>query len=138
MAGKVLYVCRANIGRSQIAEAYHNYFNGEAGSAGTSLKYLSGTQLSDPSLGAHKVIQIMQEEGISLEKSKLTQITKEIITQYSKIIVMAEKHTIPDYLLESKNVEYWEISDTKGRDLNFYRKIRNEIKTRVKILLDKK
>ena len=51
---------------------------------------------------------------------------------------MAEKHAIPDYLLESKNVEYWEIPDTKGRDLNFHRKIRNEIKTRVKILLDKK
>lgn len=61
------------------------------------------------------------------------QITKQMLDSYDKIIVMAEKETIPKWLAGHTNYEYWHMEDPKGKDLEFTRSTRDEIK---KLVLD--
>lgn len=132
---KVLYVCRSNIGRSQIAEAYHNHFGGEADSAGTRLRYLEGTILDTSELGAGKIILTMKEEGIEINEKRLKYLDQKMVEEYEKIIVMAEPETWPQYLRACNKIEYWDINDPKRASFRKIRRIRDKIKGKVRELL---
>jgi protein-tyrosine-phosphatase len=114
-----------------MAAAYHNHFYsryGEADSAGTRLP--SGKNFIKEVGGAQITVDAMQEEGIDISKNKLTQLTPEMINDYDHIVVMAEPETWPAFLTGNK-IEYLEVEDANGKDLETTRRIRDEIKERI-------
>lgn len=134
---KVLYVCAANIGRSQMAEAYHNFLSNSktAGSAGilTAVEEIE-SNLEDIDR-ARNIIRIMDEEDIDISKHKVKLLTDEMIKEFDKIIIM----TGTKYLINnkfSKSLEYLDIEDPKVRKIEHIREVRDQIKTRVKSLLE--
>ncbi len=127
----VLYVCVHNAGRSQMAEAFTNKLADERGidvralSAGT----VVGTQINPTA------IAVMQEEGISMEGQKPKQLMQELADSADRIISMGcgvDANACPARIFISED---WGLDDPAGQPIETVRRIRDQIKTRVKALL---
>lgn len=133
---KILFVCRANVGRSQMAEELFNKYcldKGEADSAGTKVFEREGEIIKNNPL-KDNLIRCMKEEEIDLSKKTLKQITREMCDKFDKIIIMAEPDTIPKWLSKKENIIIWNILDPKGMDYYFHCDIREKIKNKIQEL----
>lgn len=132
---KILTVCRANVGRSQVlAGLLEKMFpNHTVISAGTKVvssatgKSMHGTQLLDTK-GAEKVVEVLREEGIEWSGKVRTQLTPELLDGIDRIIVMSEPEHIPEYLKNHPKMVYWEVADLKETPIEFHREIRKKLK----------
>jgi protein-tyrosine-phosphatase len=133
---KVLFVCRENRGRSQIASGfYHQLRPGDAASAGTIVDN-PGQKLGEL-VPASQTVAVMNEIGIDVSGHVRTQLTQEAIEGYDKVIVMSEPENTPDWLRENPKTEIWSIKDPKGKTAEDRRIIRDDIRARV-IELDRR
>jgi len=129
---KVLFICRGNVGRSQMAEALFTKYTGmKAFSAGTKVFKDRNQKIKEISL-AEPIVRFMKKEGINIGKNIRTQITPKMIKQFDKIIIMAEPETIPSYLSSNDKIEIWDIKDPKGMSDKDYEKIISQIKNNIK------
>ena len=124
----VLFVCVANAGRSQMAEAFAKKYGGakiEAVSAGTL-----------PSKSVHtEVAQVMNEKGIDISKNTPKMLDLKLAQKADAIITMgcSIEEFCPAPLLK-KSVD-WGLEDPKGKPIEKVREIRDEIERRVISLL---
>ncbi len=129
--GKVLMICKANVGRSQIAEAFFNRFSEKntaisAGSYAENYPKYLGKKLTK---FAQDIVKIMKEEGINISQKLPKQLTKKMVDEADKIIVLhVEK--LPDYV-NMKKVIRWDVQDLNHLDHETQQKYRDEIKKRV-------
>lgn len=132
---KVLFVCRANVGRSQMAAAFYNELDpGNAFSAGTIVD--EPGQLLKDRPGAANAITAMQEEVIDIAHNRRRQLEPKGLSGYDRIVVLAEPESVPDWLSLAPNAEFWEVDDPKGQDMETTRKIRDHIRCLVDDLYD--
>ena len=136
---KVLFVCNANVGRSQVAEALFNQISGEpATSAGTVADAIverskpASRRLKD---GGSSAITYMSEQGVDVSEQVRDQLTPEMVQEADKVIVMADEDNWPDYLVNSGKVVVWTIEDTRGMGPDSARPLYDEIKRRVQELV---
>jgi protein-tyrosine-phosphatase len=135
---EILFVCRGNVGRSQMAEALRNSFNTKHVSVSAGVE-LSGEECSLEDLlpRTKEVITVMLEEGIDVSKCRRKQITEEMVYGADKIILIMEDETeLPSYLLHSPKMERWAIAGPKGKDVEFTRRVRDEIKEKLEKLIN--
>ncbi len=138
---KILFICRGNVGRSQMAAALFSKFvpGYEVISAGTRVVDKEGNSRDGQKLkdlpAAEYVIACMAEEGVDVRENVRRQLTPEMVAGADKIIVMAEPETIPDYLKGSPNAEYWDVIDPKGESLEMHKRIKEEIKEKLSELM---
>ena len=101
---KFLFVCRGNVGRSQMAEAlFRKMTNGkyEVSSAGTKLS--GPEQKLKEFSGAETLIACVKEEGIDVSENIRKQVTENMAADADKIIlVIDETDPVPEYLLEQQ------------------------------------
>jgi len=57
------------------------------------------------------VLELMNEEGLDISSEQRNQLTPELVGAAYKAIVMAQRDSWPDYLMEGGKVVFWEISD---------------------------
>ncbi len=135
---KVLFICKANIGRSQIAEAlYNKYTNSkEAFSAGTVAKG-AGKKIEEHER-TDFVLDILDKEEINIREHTIKRLNENMIKDANKVIVMTDQESWPNYLKNSPKIEYWNIKDGKGKDYNFHIKMIKQIKQKIKKLLNNK
>ena len=125
----ILFVCVENAGRSQMAETFFkkyakNQFH--VISAGTS-----------PSSHLNPVVVlVMNELGIDLENQKPQLLSSSMIEDSNKTVNMGcmDKESCPSLFV--KDVDDWNIEDTKGKSIEDVRKIRDQIKNDVLSLLN--
>jgi len=125
----ILFVCVENAGRSQMAEAFFkkyakNQFH--VISAGTS-----------PSSHLNPVVvSVMNELEIDLENQKPQLLSSSMIEDSNKTVNMGcmDKESCPSLFV--KDVDDWNIEDTKGKSIEDVRKIRDQIKNNVLSLLN--
>ena len=135
---KFLFICRGNVGRSQIAEALCQKKIAETAhdpdivyeveSAGTQL---SGKEqpLGELRPATDNVIEVMQEIGIDISGHIRKQVTESMAQSADQIILVVDEHDpLPEYLLDSPKILKWHIPDPKGQSLEFTRETRNQIK----------
>lgn len=126
----VLFVCVHNAGRSQIAEAFFNKMAAERGlpvrakSAGT----VPGTAINP------KAAEAMAELGIPMVDQTPKLLTSEMAREASRVISMGcgVDASCPTLL---GPLEDWQLEDPAQMDKDGVRKVRDEIRKRVKGLL---
>ena len=123
----VLYVCVHNAGRSQMAAAYTR-----ALSDGAVEVRSAGSAPADAINSA--VHEAMLEEGIDLSAERPKVLTPDAVQASDVVITMGCGDACP--IFPGKRYEDWELDDPAGQGAEAVRPIRDEIKVRVRELLD--
>ena len=123
----VLYVCVHNAGRSQMAAAYTQHLCGGA------VEVCSAGSAPADSINP-AVHEAMLEEGIDLSAEKPKILTTEAVQASDVVITMGCGDTCTIY--PGKRYEDWELDDPAGQGVDAVRPIRDDIKARVRVLLD--
>ena len=143
---KILFVCNANVVRSQMAQAFYNHFTKtqNADSAGVNAEKYSTDEIPtvadfDAHLVAKNldplaVIDLMREKGIEVGASQRTQLTKGMLRDYDLVINIANRSQTPDWL-KGDNVVWWKIEDPHAESRELAKLACDEIEKRVKKLI---
>jgi arsenate reductase len=124
---EVLFVCVHNAGRSQMAAGLLN-----KAAAGRVHVRTAG---SDPAEEINPaVVEAMDEVGVDLSEEFPKPLTDEFVRAADAVITMGCGDACPIY--PGKRYEDWELEDPAGKDVETVRRIRNEIDSRVRSLLD--
>lgn len=112
---KVMFVCHANVGRSQVAEAFFaRTSKHEVCSSGTHVDELMAKQnpasakLKDNSKYS---LPYMVTQGIDISEQERIQLTPELVAGVDRVIAILTPEEIPDYLKESGKLTVWDIRD---------------------------
>jgi arsenate reductase (thioredoxin) len=124
---EVLFVCVQNAGRSQMAAGL--------------LDKLAEGRVHVRSAGSEPADQVnpnvvvaMAEVGVDLEKEFPKPLTDEVVRAADAVITMGCGDACPIY--PGKRYEDWEPEDPAGKDLDTVRRIRDDIESRVRELLN--
>ncbi|NUJ97213.1 hypothetical protein HGA92_00305 [Candidatus Gracilibacteria bacterium] len=161
---KTLFICSANVGRSQMAEGYYNHFTNSRD--GTSVALIEDRinllpEIDNESMIINKRIReyggkpssmiqdIMREDGIDISFQEIKLLTKEICDEADRIILLLWLNLEQDsefrvkgenptkFLLKnySDKIQIKVVDDPAGEGIEKSRIIRDEIKLIVKSLL---
>jgi protein-tyrosine-phosphatase len=126
---KVIFACVHNAGRSQMASAFFNCFADSRKASAIS----AGTQ---PAQQVHEgVLHSMAEMGIDLSQIKPQRLTEELAADADLLITMGCGESCP--VIPGLRREDWPLRDPKGLSSCDVNAVRDEIKARVLVLLDK-
>jgi arsenate reductase (thioredoxin) len=120
----VLFVCRHNTGRSQMAEAYLRHF------AGGEIDVVSaGTEAADaPNAG---VVAAMADDGIDISHARPKLIDPEVVKRADRIITMGcDVQGVP------RIDDDWGLPDPKGQPPERVREIRDQVKKKARRLAE--
>ena len=124
---RVLFVCLHNAGRSQMSRALFDqaaHGRHEARSAGT-----------EPADSVHpEVIEVMDELGIDLRDRRPQRLTREDAEWADVVVTMGCGDACP-YIPGKRYID-WDLPDPKGQDVDQVRAIRDDIRSRVAMLVD--
>jgi protein-tyrosine-phosphatase len=136
---KILFVCWANVGRSQMARGFYNHLTktSNADSSGTEVE-TPGETLEERKIrrGGTFTIEAMLEQGINIKDYKRTQVTQEELANYDKVISMAQPEHTPTWLSDAPNFIYWDIEDPGGKGLAETIEARDKIEAKVVELIN--
>lgn len=133
----ILFICKGNVGRSQIAEALFRKRYGDTYTVLSAGIKLSGLEEPIGNLlpQIQEVLDVMNEEGIDVSTAVRNQLTEEMVKDADKIVAIIEdEEVLPEYLLNSLKLIRWNIPDPKGKDLEFTRNVRDEIMRNIDLL----
>jgi arsenate reductase len=124
----VIFACTHNAGRSQMAAAFFNQLADPSQAHAVS----AGTRPADR---VHpEVLQVMREAGIDLSKAKPQKLTTEIAADARHLVTMGCAEECPFF--PGMKVQDWPLEDPKGKPVERVREIRDEIRRRVKEMID--
>jgi protein-tyrosine-phosphatase len=126
---RVLFLCRENACRSQMAEAFLQYQAGEKFDAQS-----AGDQPA-PAISP-LAIDVMAEKGIDLAFRRTRGIAEieDSGRPFNIVVQMGCEQSCP--LAPGGRVENWELEDPTGKPVDFMRAIRDQIEQKVKALID--
>ena len=122
----ILFVCVHNAGRSQMAAGFMEHHGGDR------VEVLSAGSAPKESINP-VAVEAMLEKGIDIANRKPKVLTNESVQSSDVVITMGCGDACPFY--PGKRYEDWALEDPAGQDLEFVRKVRDEIEARVKQLL---
>lgn len=123
----VLFVCVHNAGRSQMAAGYLEALGEgriEVRSAGSA----PGDAVNPAAVAA------MAEEGIDISANQPKVLTTEAVQDSDVVITMGCGDACP--IFPGKRYEDWSLDDPAGQGIEAVRPIRDEIRQRIKTLID--
>ena len=124
----VLFVCLHNAGRSQMSQALFEQAAGGRHSAES-----AGSE-ADPAGHVHpQVIEVMDELGIDLSGREPRALDRELAEQADVVVTMGCGDECP--YIPGKRYLDWDLPDPKGRPIDEVRATRDDIATRVQLLV---
>jgi protein-tyrosine-phosphatase len=136
---KVLFVCKANVGRSQVAQVrFEQLSKHESYCAGIgvaeSVSQRPSSKMKDIR-NLRPVEYIKTRLGVDLSERERLQLTPEMIDDIDLAIMIHDKAEWPDYLNEDSKVVFWDIPDTPGLDDEAAGKLWDQVQLRVEELV---
>jgi arsenate reductase len=123
----VLFVCVHNAGRSQMAAGWLQHF------AGTEIEVLSAG--SEPADQLNPMaVEAMNEVGIDIAAEAPKILTTDSVSRADVVITMGCGDTCPYF--PGKRYEDWELVDPAGQPIETVRAVRDDIRDRVRALVD--
>ena len=132
---KVLFICKANVGRSQMAEAiFDSLANGKAtaSSAGVDPGSYEGKRIDE--IGPN-VTACMKDIGLDVSNKVSKKITKNMVNNADIVVSMVSRDVLPSYLQSTAKLILWDIKDPKLMDYAGHVEIRDQIYEKVKKLV---
>jgi protein-tyrosine-phosphatase len=140
---RLLFICRGNVGRSQIAEAIFSQIVSDrhyVQSAGVEAMGSDGTDLDGVLLkdraSSKYAIEAMKDLGVDISNKRIKRLTPLMVQNADKIIAILKPEAVPDFVKSSGDVTYWDIVDPDEQSLEFYKKTRDEVKEFVKKFIE--
>lgn len=138
---RVLFVCYGNTCRSPMAEGLLRRMINERCPefTGSIIVESAGMGAWEGDRASEKAVQVMQEIGVDLSGHRARRVNKDMISQADLIITVERHHCqelVEKYnehrarittLAELAGLEYRDISDPFGKDVEAYRKCRDEL-----------
>lgn len=125
---KVLFVCEANMMRSQMGEAFYNQLTG-TGDA-TSAGVVANVGHPVPSA----IVEAMREKGISMGGMVSKQLSRDMVDAADAIVAFPTPY-MPRELLDNPKTLRWDVSDPHyiaDSDTNYVDRARDRIEERIK------
>ena len=123
----ILFVCVHNAGRSQMAAGFMEHLGKGR------VEVLSAGSAPKESINP-VAVTAMLEKGIDIAHRKPKVLTNESVQASDVVITMGCGDACPFY--PGKRYEDWQLEDPAGQDIEFVRRVRDEIEGRVKDLLN--
>ena len=124
----VLFACVHNAGRSQMAAAWFNLLADPAKARAIS----AGTE---PGARVHpEVVIAMQEVGVDLSAARTTKLSDEVARQAQLLVTMGCGDQCP--FVPGAARDDWPLEDPKGQSIERVRTIRDDIRDRVRRLVE--
>ncbi|MFZ9226436.1 MAG: arsenate reductase ArsC [Candidatus Nanopelagicaceae bacterium] len=123
----ILFVCVHNAGRSQMAAGFMEHLGKGR------VEVLSAGSAPKESINP-VAVAAMLEKGIDIANRKPKVLTNESVQASDVVITMGCGDACPFY--PGKRYEDWQLEDPAGQDIEFVRRVRDEIEGRVKDLLN--
>ena len=142
---KILFVCHANVGRSQVAQVYFDklsrHTSDSAGIAVDELiakRHLRGRKLKDvTSRAAEYILECIRNEfGVDIADKERQQLTPQMVDEADLVVVIAEKEQWPNYLKEGGKIMFWDIPDAVGQDDAFVYDVFTQVRRKVEQLVE--
>lgn len=138
---KVLFVCHANVGRSQVAQVYFDQLSShQSSSAGMAVdevnarRNLPSNKIKDvPNQGAAQYIK--GEFGVDLGERERRQLSPQLIEEADLVVVINDKSLWPEYVVEGGKIVYWDIEEPLGQPDDAVLQIFSEVRRRVEDLV---
>ncbi|MDI6807030.1 MAG: hypothetical protein QMD14_04445 [Candidatus Aenigmarchaeota archaeon] len=127
----ILFVCRANSGRSQMAQALFNTFKKSYGIVDENYEAMSAG-INPASRVGSTSLKVMKEIGIDMSNPSIyypKRLDKEIINKATKIIYLNTEIGTSD-LHGHAMYEIWDVEDTYHKDEETIRRIRDDIRAK--------
>ena len=122
----VLFVCVHNAGRSQMAAGFMKAIGKEK------VNVLSAGSMPKDQINP-VAVEVMKEVGIDISNNQPKILTTESVKESDVVITMGCGDACP--IFPGKRYEDWQLEDPAGKDLETVRRIRDEIKSRIEVLL---
>ena len=122
----VLFVCVHNAGRSQMAAGFMRELGGDR------VEVLSAGSAPKESVNP-VAVAAMHEVGIDISNQQPKILTTEAVFESDAVITMGCGDACP--IFPGKRYEDWVLEDPAGQDIDFVRRVRDDIKGRVEVLL---
>jgi arsenate reductase (thioredoxin) len=124
----VLFVCRANRGRSVMSETLL------ARAAGGRHRALSAGSEADPADAPHPpVVAVMGELGIDVAGHRARRLTRELAAEADVVVTMGCGDACP--YIPGTEYREWELPDPAGRPADEVRAVRDDIARRIDALV---
>jgi glycerol uptake facilitator-like aquaporin len=126
---KFIFACVHSAGRSQMAAAFFNAIADPERAVGVA----AGTE---PAHRVHpEVVDVMREAGIDLSTAKPQRLTDELARSASMLVTMGCGEVCP--VVPGLRRDDWALPDPKGQSPDAVRKIRDEVRDRVRDLIER-
>jgi arsenate reductase len=123
----VLFVCVENACRSQMAEGLVNQYG-----RGQVVAYSAGSRPSGKiNLNA---IEVMREIGVDISSGESKGFADLPTKEFDYVVTLGCEDRCP-YIPETHHID-WHIEDPRDRDMEFFRKVRDDIWSKVEILIN--
>ena len=108
---KVVFICHGNMFRSQVAQAFYNQLVKDDSVACSYGTHVLDRSLQDLKLSQRPGLEILIAElkkyNLDIGNEQCEQLKEEYLKDADRIVVMAEREFIPDWL-NKYDYEYWE------------------------------
>lgn len=128
----VLFICEANVGRSQMAEGYYNVFAGSKRAISAGIKSVSKKYGGKP---APEIIEIMKDDNISISAQRIKVFSMEMVSQVKHVIVLCKRNTCSTQLISLPKTRVIPIQDPHGMGREKTKEVRDKIKELTKFLI---
>jgi glutathione/glutaredoxin type arsenate reductase len=127
---KIMFVCKKNSRRSQMAEGFANTLG--AGKIEVSSSGLAASEVDPIS------VQVMAEIGIDISQQTSKALSDFNPEDYDAVISLCGcgVNLPPDWVIREV-FEDWQLDDPEGESLDTFRRVRDEVKERVEALIEK-
>ncbi len=124
---EILFICSANVGRSQIAEGFYNYYSG--GKKSISAAAIEDKREKYNNRPHPDIIKVMREKGIDISNQKIKLVNHQIIKNAKRIIVLCDIKKCPMFLKKNKKIQivFFEDPYSSNNQILQFRETRNLI-----------